>query len=189
MKTWELGPSGPPNIPKNHSSKMELEIWQCYWFSKELMDLVNFNWNLDETLLKQIKLNSPIFWHSTSSPDKTSIPIFSRIISQASGSGSMATQSQFNSFRTAGNTPKPLPTSRHDFSLFFCMFYENVLPAFGRKHIFEERVLQISCARKYFHTQTALKTATFRDASSPCAVQKAYILPTERKMAHFGSSV
>ena len=32
--------------------------------------------------------------------------------------------------------------------------------------------LQISCARRCFHTQTALNTTTFREAFPPCAVQK-----------------
>ena len=39
----------------------------------------------------------------------------------------------------------------------FCNFYENVLPAFGGKHIFEERFLPISCARRCFHTQPGPK--------------------------------
>ena len=54
----------------------------------------------------------------------------------------------------------------------FCKIYENVLPALGGKHIFEERFLPVSCARPCFHTQTGFKIATFRGAFPPCAVQK-----------------
>ena len=54
----------------------------------------------------------------------------------------------------------------------FCKFYENVLPALGGKHIFEERFLPVSCARPCFHTQTGFKITTFRGAFPPCAVQK-----------------
>ena len=60
----------------------------------------------------------------------------------------------------------------HNFSSRFCKFYENVLPAFGGKHIFEERLLQISCARGCFHTQIGFKTTTYGRAFPPCAVQK-----------------
>ena len=59
------------------------------------------------------------------------------------------------------------------FSLYlFCICFVNVLPAFGGKHIFEERLLQISCARGVFHTQTGFKTTTYGRAFPPCAMQK-----------------
>ena len=54
----------------------------------------------------------------------------------------------------------------------FCKFYENVLPARGGKHTFEERFLPVSCARRCFHTQAAFKTTTFGEAFPPCALQK-----------------
>ena len=54
----------------------------------------------------------------------------------------------------------------------FCKFHENVLPAVGGKHIFEERFLPVSCARPCFHTQSGFKITTFRGAFPPCAVQK-----------------
>ena len=53
----------------------------------------------------------------------------------------------------------------------FCMIYENVLPALGGKHIFENRFLQISCARGRFHTQVGFKTATYGRAFPSCPVQ------------------
>ena len=57
-------------------------------------------------------------------------------------------------------------------SSWFCKNYESVLPALGGKHIFEERFLQLSCARPCFHTHTGFKITTFRGAFPPCAVQK-----------------
>ena len=62
--------------------------------------------------------------------------------------------------------------SWHDFSAIFCKFYENVLFAFGGKHIFEERFLPISYARRCFRTQRGFKTATFGGPFPLCAVQK-----------------
>ena len=58
------------------------------------------------------------------------------------------------------------------FSLYFCIVFENVLPALGGKHIFEERFLQLSCARGRFHTQLGFKTTTYGRAFPPCALQK-----------------
>ena len=58
------------------------------------------------------------------------------------------------------------------FFFIFCKVYENVLPALGGKHIFEERRLQISCARGCLHTQIGFKTTTYWRAFPPCAVQK-----------------
>ena len=54
----------------------------------------------------------------------------------------------------------------------FCNKYENVLPALGGKHIFEEQCLQLSCARGCFHTQIGFKTTTYGRAFPPCAMQK-----------------
>ena len=58
------------------------------------------------------------------------------------------------------------------FYAFLCNFYENVLPARGGKHIFEERFLNISCARGCFHTQIGFRTSTYGRAFPFCAVQK-----------------
>ena len=53
--------------------------------------------------------------------------------------------------------------------LFF--IFKIVLPALSGKHIFEERCLQISCARGCFHTPITFKTTTYGRAFPPCAVQ------------------
>ena len=60
----------------------------------------------------------------------------------------------------------------HDFSLFFCKLYENVLPTFGGKHISESRFLPTSCTRRSFHTQNGFKTSTLGGTFPSCAVQK-----------------
>ena len=60
----------------------------------------------------------------------------------------------------------------HDFSSTVSNFMEMCSPPSVGSTFPNNDVLQISCARRCFHTETGFKTTTFGGGFPPCAVQK-----------------